>query len=380
MKSKKIIPMLGAISALLSFNALADINVGVLVGATGPAAAIGIPSRNVFAILPPTLGGVKVNYIILDDGGDATNAVKNFRKVATENRVDLVIGPSTTPTALAAAAIASELQIPQISLSPLPPSLNSAPWTYQVAQPLSIMMRPVVAHMKANNIKTVGFIGYNDALGDVVLQAFNAYAPAAGISLVASERYARTDTNVTGQVLKIVAARPDAVQISGSGTPATLPQLALAARGFKGNVYHNHAVLNNDFLRVGGKEVEGAIAPSGPVMVAEFLPDSNPIKKVATTFITKYEGKYGAGSRDPYAAYAYDAYLIADRAVNTAKASAQPGTPAFREALRKAIETNKEVIGTHAVYNMTPTDHIGVDARAAVLVRVQGGKWVLLKE
>lgn len=378
MKTKMLAASL-LLAGLTCLPARADITVGVLVGATGPGASLGIPYKNTFSVLPGTIGGEKVRYIILDDATDPSTAVKNARKLITEDRVDVLIGSSSVPTATAVVDIANELKTPQIALSPVAVPPNRLEWTFPIPQPVPVMMEVVVEHMKANKVKTVGYIGFNDSWGDLVYKGFLSQAEPAGISIVANERYGRMDTSVTAQTLKIIGARPDAVVAGGSGTPGALPHVTLVERGFKGPIYHNHGVINRDFLRVGGKNIEHAMAPTGPVMVAEQLPDSNPIKKVALEFTKLYEAVYGAGSRNAFAAYSYDAYLRLAQAVPVALKTAKPGTPEFRAALRTALENSKEVVGTHAVYNTTTADHNGVDRRSRVLVEASNGEWKLVK-
>lgn len=368
-----------ALAAALPFAANADVKVGVITGATGPGASLGIPYKNVFSVVPDTLGGEPVQYIIVDDATDITTSVKLARKLIQEDKVDLIIGSSSVPTAIAVAEVAAELKTPQISLSPTPIKPQDNPWSYSVPQPINIMMGSQVEHMKKDGIKTVGYLGFADSWGELVLSGLKATTKDAGIEIVAEERYGRIDTSVSGQVLKLIAAKPDAVVLGGSGTPGALPQVALRERGYKGPIYHNHGVINKDFLRVGGKALENAYAPTGPVMVAEQLPDTNPIKKVALEFTQAYEGKYGEGSRNAFAAYSWDAYLLADDAVERALEDAKPGTPEFRKALRDALESGEEIVGTHGVYNMSPTDHTGVDQRASVLVQVKDGGWKLVE-
>lgn len=373
---KKCMLMLAAF--LLSLAARAEVKVGVVLAETGPAASLGIPARNVFALLPPALGGEPVRYIVLDDASDTTSAVRQARKLIEQDKVDLIIGASTVPTSIAVAGVAAELATPQLALAPLAIDTAQNAWAFAVPQPTGIMMAAVVEDMRAQGIKTVGYLGFADSWGDMVLAGLQANLQGAGIRLVGAERYARADTSVAGQVLKLLAARPDAMVIGGAGTPGVLPQMALRERGYQGPVYHNTGVINRDFLRVGGKVVEGAYAPTGPVMVAEQLPEGHVIKPAALAFIEAYEGRYGKGMRNAFAAYAWDAYLLADQAVAVAAQTAKPGTPAFRQALRTALEGSQEVVGTHAVYRMSAQDHTGVDQRASVLVQVEGGDWKLV--
>lgn len=368
-----------AVLPLVSFSTMADVKVGVITGATGPGASLGIPYKNTFSILPKTLGGQNVEYIVMDDATDPTNASKLARKLTVEDKVDLLIGSSSVPAAQAVAQVAEDTKTPQLALSPVGAVAAKNPWVFSIPQPVNIMMGSVVDNMKANGVKTVGYIGFADSWGDLVLAGLKANSEPAGIKIVAEERYARTDTSVAGQVLKVLAANPDAIVLGGSGTPGALPQIAIIEKGYKGKIYHNHGVINKDFLRIGGKSLEGAMAPTGPVMVAEQLPDSNQIKKPSLEFTKKYEAQFGAGTRNAFSAYSYDAYLLADKAIASIPKNIKPGTPEYRKAIRDALESTKNVIGTHAVYNMTPTDHAGVDSRASVLVKVENGEWKLVK-
>lgn len=378
MKQKLAIALLAA-SALGTGAAQADITVGVTLGATGPGASLGIHYKNAFQLMPKTLGGQPVKYIILEDGSDATNAGKNARKLITEDKVDVVMGSNGVPSSMQIAQVASETQTPYLCLTPIAVKPDVYKWTFSVPQPTELMMSAVAEHMKANGVKTVGFIGFSDGWGDLMFRATEFHAAAHGYKVVTNERYARADTSVTGQVLKIMAANPDAVVVGGSGTGGALPHLALVERGYKGRIYHNHGTVNAEFIRVGGKNVEGAIAPTGPLIVPEELPASFPTKAVSLDFTKRYEAQFGAGSRNAFAGYTNDAVMLLGAAIPQAMKKAKPGTPEFRAALRDALENVKNVVGTHGVYSPTAANHNGLDERARVLVRVEGGTWRLMK-
>nr|WP_217344354.1 ABC transporter substrate-binding protein [Noviherbaspirillum sp. L7-7A]MBV0878496.1 ABC transporter substrate-binding protein [Noviherbaspirillum sp. L7-7A] len=370
-----------AAAITLAFAALpawADITVGISVSATGPAASLGIPEKNTAALLPTSVAGQKINYVILDDATNPTEANKNARKFVTENNADIIFGSSAVPTALAIAEVASETRTPQIALAPVELADAKKNWVFVVPQHNALMAQALASHMKAAGVKTLGFIGFADGYGEGWAREMTKAAEAAGIKVVASERYNRTDTSVTGQVVKLVAANPDAIMIAGSGTPAALPQTALAERNYKGKIYQSHGAANKEFMRVGGKAVEGAVLPVGPVVVAAQLPETHPSKKVGVDYTRQYEEKYGAGTVSSFGAHMLDAYKLFEAAVPTALKSGQPGTPAFRQALRDAIESGREVVGAHGVFNMSPTNHYGHDDRARVLVRIDKGEWKLL--
>ena len=371
-----------ATALALAAPAVAQVKIGVTISTTGPAASLGVPQRNSIALLPAEVAGQKVEYIVLDDGADSTRAVANTRKLIAESNVDAIVGSSTTPASLAMIDVAAERKVPMISLAasariitPMGPERH---WVFKTPQNDSLMADGVAGHMAKHGIKTVGFIGFNDAYGDGWLTETQRALKAHDIQLVATERYARNDTSVTGQVLKLVAAKPDAVLIAGSGTPAALPQKTLHERGYAGKYYQTHGIANADFLRVGGKDVEGTILPAGPVLVAAQLPDSNPIKAVAIPYVKQYEAANGAGSFATFGAHAFDAAILLQHAIPVALKAAKPGTPEFRTALRDALEATKDVVVTQGIVNMTPTDHNGFDNRARVMVTIQDGTWKLL--
>jgi len=372
-------PLLIAALCATAAAAWADVNVGVTLSATGPAASLGIPEKNTIALMPKTIGGQKINYIVLDDASDTTAAVANTRKLIAENKVDIVLGSTTTPNSLAMIDVASEARTPMISIAAsariIEPMDAKKKWVFKTPQNDIMMSLAIAEHMAANGVKTVAFIGFSDAYGEGWSEEFAKAAALKKISIVANERYSRTDTSVTGQVLKMMAAKADAVLVAGSGTPAALPQKTLRERGYTGKMYQTHGVANADFLRVGGKDVEGTFLPAGPVLVAEQLPASNPVKKSALAYVAAYEAAYGKGTVSTFGAHAWDAGLLMSSAVPVALKKAQPGTPEFRAALRDALEQTKEVSGAHGIFNMTEKDHLGLDQRARVMVKIDNNAW-----
>lgn len=370
--------MFAAVAALAMSGAQAadEVKVGVSVSATGPGASMGVPERQTFEMLPSTLGGLPVKYVVLDDATDPSAAAKNARRLVEEEKVDAIIGSTTVPTSMSISAVANETQTPQLALAPWNPNPQQMTWTFPLPQSISVMSAPLFEDMKEKGVKRLAFIGFNGGYGDVWLQDVEPRAKKEGIDLVAVERYARNDQSVTGQTLKMLSKKPDAVLVVAGGTPGVLPMRELKERGFKGHIYQTHGMANNDVLRVAGKTAEGMILPTGAVLVAEKLDDSHPSKPVALDFLKQYEGKYGEGARNNFAAYAYDASLVLDKAVAEArKSGAKPGTQEFRQAVRDAMENTKNLAVTHGVINMSPSDHSGFDERGAVLITVENGKW-----
>jgi branched-chain amino acid transport system substrate-binding protein len=383
MHVRKLLPALAAALVLTVNPAAADINVGVTLSATGPAASLGIPEKNTIELLPTTIGGQKVNWIVLDDGSDTTKAVTNTKKLISEDKVDVVVGSTITPNSLAMVDVVADAETPMISMAAsariVDPANPKTRWVFKTPQNDALMADAIAVHMKANGVKTMAYIGFSDAYGDGWLAEMRRSAQTAGIKIVAEEKYNRNDPSVTGQILKIVAASPDAILIGASGTPGATPQKELATRNYKGKIYQTHGVANPDFLRVVGKDGQGTLLPMGPMLVFEQLPDSNPIKKSAAEYIVKYEAKYGKDSRTTFGGHAWDAYLLLAQAIPEALKKAKPGTKEFRLALRDALENIKELVATHGVYTMSPTEHNGLDNRARTMVRIDNGKWVLAK-
>jgi branched-chain amino acid transport system substrate-binding protein len=365
----------GAVAVTACATALADITIGVSLPLTGPASGLGIPMKNQLALWPQSIAGEKLKLIVLDDATDPTNGVKNARRFVTEDKVDLILGSAATPVGIAMADVALDSQTPQLLATPagLPPGKDA--WSFRLPQSNSVMSHAVVEHMKKQGIKTVGFLGYTDAYGEGWLKEFTPIADKAGIKVVAVERFARTDTSVTAQALKLAAANPDAMLIVASGSGAAMPEMAIVERGFKGKIYQTHAAATRDLMRIGGKDVEGTYVVSGPVISPEQLPDSHPSKKLALDFVQKYEKVYGAGSRNQFAGHSYDALIVLEKAIPMALKKAKPGTKEFRAALRDAIETMGRTLLAHGVMNWTKDDHWGFTNETGVVVKVVNGDW-----
>jgi branched-chain amino acid transport system substrate-binding protein len=353
-----------------------EIVIGITITTTGPAAALGIPERNALEFVAKEIGGVPLKVIVLDDGGDPTNATTNARRFVTESKADIIMGSSTTPPSIAVSNVANEAGIPHIGLAPFPITPERAKWSVDMPQPVPIMGKVLYQHMKAHNIKTVGYIGYSDSYGDLWLNDFKTQGQPMGMTLVDEERFARPDTSVAGQVLKLVAANPDAILVGASGTAAGLPQTELRARGYKGLIYQTHGAASMDFIRIAGPAAEGVIMASGPVMNPEGQPDSALTKKPGLALVTAYEAKYGPNSRSQFAGHSYDAFLVLERVIPVALKKAKPGTPEFREAIRQAFVTEHEIAASQGVYNFTDKDRYGLDDRSRIVLTVKNGKYV----
>ncbi|SEA05579.1 amino acid/amide ABC transporter substrate-binding protein, HAAT family [Paraburkholderia sartisoli] len=369
-----------SVSVALPVTAAAQVKIGLVLSLTGPAASLGIPARDTVALFPKELAGQKVEYLVFDDASDTTQAVQNTKKLISEEHVDAIIGSSITPNSLAMLDVIAEGQTPAISLASsakiIEPVDAKRHWMFKTPQTDAMMASAIAEHASEHGVKTIAYIGQADALGETFYAEVAKFAQLHKITLVANERFNRTDPGVTGQILKIMAANPDAVVVGAAGTPAALPPKTLKARGYKGLIYHNHGVGNNDFLRVCGADCNGTFLPASPVLVAAQLPVDHPARRLALDYIARFEAQHGAGSVSAFGAYTWDAGLLLGNAIPVALKAAAPGTPEFRQALRDALEATRGLADSNGIVNMSTTDHLGLDQRARVMVEIRDSKWV----
>ncbi len=373
------IKSLAAAAALLlsAAPALADITIGISLPMTGPASGLGIPMANQFKLWPTSIAGEKLNVILLDDATDPTKGVQNARRFVTDDKVDIIIGSAATPVGIAMADVAAEAQTVQLAATPmgLPPGKDA--WTFRLPQGNDVMAFAVVNLMKKQGVKTIGFLGYTDAYGEQWLKALTPEAEKNGIKIIAAERFARTDTSVTAQALKLTAANPDAMLIVASGSGAAMPEKAIVERGYKGKIYQTHAAATKDLMRIGGKDVEGTFVVSGPAVVGDLLPDSHPSKKLAMAFVAQYDKAYGAGTHNQFAGHAFDALIVMEKIIPVALKKAKPGSKEFRAALKDAMETMGRTNFSHGIMNWTKDDHWGYTMETGVMLVVKNGDWAL---
>jgi len=364
-----------AIVSLVSTAALADINIGVSLALTGPGSGLGLPMQKQLALFPKTIGGEKVNLILLDDATDPGKGAANARRFVTEDKVDVIFGSCITAVAAAMSDIATEAGTVQIAGSPVGLPAGKDKWVFRLPQSNTVMGHAVVEHMKKQGVKTLGFLGYTDAYGEQWLNEITPQLNQAGIKLVGVERFARTDTSVTPQALKLNSANPDAILVVASGSGAAMPEMGLVERGYKGKIYQTHAAATQDLMRVGGKAVEGTFVVSGPAVIAEQLPDSHPSKKVAVNFVQQFEKAYGPNSRNQFAGHSYDFQVTMEKVLPMALKKAKPGTPEFRAAIRDGLETMGRTIFAHGVMNWTKEDHWGYTMETGVMLKVVDGQF-----
>lgn len=369
------------LSAVCLAQAQADVKIGVITSSTGPIALVGLPQKNSVPLLPTQAGDQQVKYIALDDGSDPTATVKALKKLISEENVDAIIGPSGSPNAMGVIQFAAESGVPLLApvgtAAVVLPMNEQKKWVFKTTQNDDLIAKALVEDMARRGVKTLGLIGTADPYGENWSKVMGGLAAEHGIKLVGNERFQRQDTSVTGQSLKLLAARPDAVLVAAPGSSAVLPQTTLFDQGYRGQMYQTHGAALPDFLKLGGKKVEGTILAASLMLVLDEIPDSHPSKAIAREYVTAYE-KLNGSKPATFGANTYDAGLLLQKAIPVAATKAQPGTPEFRAALRDALEASHELAATQGVYNMTPTDHSGFDERGRELIQVKNGNWTLL--
>ena len=226
-----------------------------------------------------------------------------------------------------------------------------------------------------HGVKTFGFLGYAAAYGEGWLKDMLPAATQAGIRLTTSERFGRADTSVTAQALKVIASQPDAILVVAAGSGAAMPHKALVERGYKGKIYQTSAAASRDLIRLGGKDVEGAYIVAGVALMPESLAPGHPSRKIGMDFVERYEKRFGEGSRNQAAAHTYNVPLILEKVVPVALRKGKPGTPAFRAALKEALENSGEIPTTHGVFRFTAEDRYGLSDDAAVMLKIANGNW-----
>jgi branched-chain amino acid transport system substrate-binding protein len=369
-------------ATLWASHANAYIKVGIVVSASGPGSALGQPQMRTIAALPKEIGGEKVVYVPLDDESDPTKGAQNARRLVIQDGVDILIGSSLTPVTMTMLDVALESKTPIISLAAataiVQPMDDRRRWAFKVVPNDDLMAAAILKYIAKAGVKTLGYIGVSDGYGEGYYKEVSRLAPTLGLTVTTHEVYARSDTSATGQALKVIGTDPQAVFIASAGTPAVLPQEALREKGYAGKIFQTHGVATEEFIKLGGSNVEGTVFSGEAFTVADDLPQDNPFRLVRDEFVTSYE-KANGQKPNIFGAHLWDAIALFKRAVPNALKVAKPGTPEFRMALRDELERGKDVYLNNGLSTMSPTDHNGYDERSAFLIKVDGGRFRLLE-
>jgi branched-chain amino acid transport system substrate-binding protein len=382
MKSTILRTVLTAALTLAASTALAGtIKIGVIVTLTGPNSGAGLPEGRAIGLMPKQIANDTIQYIVLDDAGNPAKAVQDAKELFADDNVDALIGPSGTPPTMAIEDLINQYQVPTITMAGAgivvqPPAKRQ--WIFKVPPSNDSQIGPIADYMLAHNQHTIALISFNDAYGESYVKSEVPIFAAKGIKIVSTQWFVRSDTSVSGQALSIVSAAPDAVLVNASNAPAVLPEATLRQLGYTGTFYQTAGVANQDFIKIGGANVEGTIVAATPVVVAEQLPASDPNKPAAMDFVQAYSTVAPTDPHDLFGAFGWDAGKRILAGIPAASAAAAPGTPAFRTALRAAIET-EHLPGANGLFAPSATDHTGMTSAAIHLMKIENGKFILLQ-
>src|SRR5213596_1886468 len=315
------------------------IRVGVVVDVTGGASSLGVPERNTVLLYQDDLGTaqgpngpVRIEYVVTDGESDPTKAVIAAKRLIEEDRVVAVVCCTTSPASLAV------LQTPQTD---------------------RLMIGVITDHMGRRGIRSVAWLGFDDAFGQGGLVEFEKLAAQKGIEIAAKESFARAATDVSTQVTRAMGRNPQAFLIWAIPPGANVSQRNIRDLGITLPVYQSHGVANKTFLDLGAASVDGTFLPSGKILIAEQLADTDKQKTALLGYVERYEGRYGKGTRNTFGGHALDAMLILRPAIErTLWQGIRPeNTGGFRAVLRDQIEHGtKELVGITGIFNYTPTD------------------------
>ena len=387
---RRTLPVLLALALLLTPAALAQtLRIGAAAAATGAASALGEPEANTFRMLQDQInaaggiGGVPVEIVFLDTASDTAQAVTNVSRLIQEEDVHVVICCTISANSLAIIDTVQEAGVPNISLAAAANIIEPVEeryWVFKTPQTDRLMIGGIVQDMQRSGLRTLAYLAIDDAYGEGGLTELNAAIAGTDIEVVAIERYGRSDTNVTAQVLSATRSRPDAVLIWGVVRDTALVVEELANRGYDGQVYVSHGVGNPSFLELAGDAAEGVRLPIGPMIVVDELPEDSEIRPVAAAYVAEYEALFGEGTASTFGGHAWDAVKAVELALLHALEQGEldwDDTASVRQALRDALEDMGPFVGVGGVFDFTAEDHLGLDERALVIVKIRGGDWTL---
>ena len=378
---KRFITTLTLLAGVLCWSGISfasqPIKIGALFSVTGPPSFLGEPERNSAQMVADSInksGGIKgrqVQLITYDTGGDATKAVQLANKLIKDDKVVAIIGPSTTGETMAVMPVVEKAGVPLISCAAgrkITDPVNK--WVFKTAQNDNLAVAKIYEYLQKKKLNKVALLTVSDGFGSSGREQLKAQATAYGIQVLYDETYGPKDTDMTAQLTKIKGIKADAVICWG-----TNPGPAVVARnakqlGLKLPLFMSHGVSSKKFIELAGDAAEGIYLPSGKVIVADVLPDSDPQKKWLMSFVKEYQKIYKAEG-DHFGGHAWDAMMLLKGALEKGD-----DTPA-------AVAANLEKIrGFHGIggsFTYTPVDHAGLTKDAFVLVEVKNKDWVLVK-
>ncbi len=358
--------------------------IGAIFDITGPASSLGAPERDTVKMLQDQInakGGItgpdgklhKIELVIYDNQSQESQSVLVAKRLIEEDKVPVIIGPSQSGTTMAIIDTTQKAQIPLISaaasISIVTP-VADRPWVFKTPQSDTLIMTNLLDYLKSKGVTKVGWISVNNAFGDSGRAQFEKLAPTYGITATTNERFGATDPDMTGQLTKIKGTDAQAVIVWAIPPGASVVTKNAADLGLKLPVYQSHGIGNQDFITLAGAAANGVTFPTSKLLVAASLPASDPQRTVLLDYTDQYQKLYGK-LPTTFGGNAYDAFALAVKALE--KAGPDP------KGIQTALMGIKEFVGITGVFNLSATDHNGLDNRAVTMVTIADGKWVPAK-
>jgi branched-chain amino acid transport system substrate-binding protein len=370
---------LGALGAPGAY-AQAPIKIGSFLAVTGGASFLGDPEAKTLRLYVERVnkaGGVngrQLQAVIYDSAGDARQAVTFARRLIEEDKVDIIVGGSTTGETMAVVPLAEEAQIPFISLAGANVIVEPVKkWVFKMPHSDRMAVEKIYEDMKKNGKTKAAVLGGSGGFDQSCRKEAKDLAPRYGITVVADETYAATDTDMTVQLTKIKNT-PGVEGIVGCGFGAPT---AITARNYRQlgmqniQFYFNHGVGSQQFIDGAGGGAEGIRVPVAALLVADQLAANDPQKKVAADYTAAYRAANNNEAVSTFGGHMYDGFMIAIEAMKRAG-----GTD--KAKVRDEIEKTKGFVGADGIYNMSPTDHMGLTLDSFKMVEVRNNTWKLL--
>lgn len=355
----------------------APYKIGVVLDITGPASPLGTPESDTIKMIETQInesGGINgrpVDFIIEDNGSEETKCVMKVKKLVESDKVIAVLGPSTTGTTLAVAGICEKAKIPLISCAAgIKITEPVKPYIFKTAQADKHAIAKALDYMTARGIRKAAFISDSNAFGASGLSQIESQAPDAGVSIARKEVFGGKDTDMTAQLTRIMASKPDAVVCWGTNPGPAIIARNMKQLGMKMPLIMSHGIANRKFIELAGDAANGVVFPAGRLVVANDIADSDLQKAELLEFADQFQGSYGREA-DSFGGYAWDAAKLVIRAIE--KVGDDP------TGIRDEIEKTRGFVGVSGVFNFSPSDHNGLSKDAFVMVEVKGGKWMLIK-
>ena len=370
-----------AIAVGTGLSASAQIKIGAVLSVTGPASFLGDPEKKTLEMYVDEInakGGVngqKLQLIVYDDGGDANNARTFATRLVEEDKIDAMVGGTSTGSTLAMIPVFEEAQIPFISLAGAIQIIQPVrKWVFKTPHTDKMACEKIFADLKQRHLTSIAIISGTDAFGKSMRDQCVAVAPNLGITVAYEESYGPRDSDMTPQLTNIrnKAADVQAVVNTGFGQGPAIVTRDYRQLNISMPLYESHGVASKQYIELAGTAADGVRLPAAALLVAEKLPDNDLQKPVVVAYSRAYQQKTGQAV-STFGGHAYDGLMILVQAMQRAQG-------ADKAKVRDEIERTKGYVGTGGIVNMSPTDHLGLDLSAFRMLEIKNGDWTLVPD